>query len=78
MRIWGTHPPETIRGFVLSPYFYALRDDPERVAGTLHPPGLLAEVTARARGPATTSTPASSRELADAPSPGARPSTTRA
>jgi hypothetical protein len=72
VRIWGTHPPETVRGFVLSPYFYALRADPERVAGTLHPPGLLAEVTARALGPGDLEA-GLLRELAEAPSPGASP-----
>jgi hypothetical protein len=69
VRIWGTHPPETIRGFVLSPYFYALREDPERVAGTLHPPGLLAEVGARAVGPGDLDAGVL-RELADAPPAG--------
>jgi hypothetical protein len=72
VRISGTHPPETIRGFVLSPYFHALREDPERVAGTLHPPGLLAEVTARGLGPEDLEA-GLLRELADAPSPGASP-----
>lgn len=72
VRIWGTHPPETIRGFVLSPYFYVLRDDPERVGGTLHPPGLLAEVTARALGPEDLEA-GLLPELAEAPSPGASP-----
>jgi predicted AlkP superfamily phosphohydrolase/phosphomutase len=71
VRIWGTHPPETIRGFVLSPYFHALREDPERVAGTLHPPGLLAEVRARALGPDDVDT-VLLRELADIP-PGVSP-----
>jgi len=50
VRIWGTHPPEKIQGFVLSPYFHALRVDPERAATTLHPPALLAEIQARALG----------------------------
>jgi hypothetical protein len=72
VRIWGTHPPETIRGFVLSPYFHALREDPERVAGTLHPPGLLAEVEARGLGPEDLDE-GLLRELADAPTPGASP-----
>jgi hypothetical protein len=72
VRIWGTHPPETIRGFVLSPYFHALREDPERVVGTLHPLGLLAEVTARALG-AEDLEAGLLRELAEAPSPGASP-----
>jgi hypothetical protein len=70
VRIWGTHPPETIRGFVLSPYFDVLREDPERVAGTLHPPGLLAEVQARGLG-AEDLEAGLLRELAEAPSPGA-------
>jgi predicted AlkP superfamily phosphohydrolase/phosphomutase len=51
VRIWGTHPPETIHGFVVSPYFYVLRGDPTRAATTLHPPALLAEIEARAVGP---------------------------
>jgi hypothetical protein len=69
VRVWGTHPPETIRGFVLSPYFYALRNDRERVGGTLHPLGLLAEVTARALGPEDLDA-GLLPELAEAPSPG--------
>jgi hypothetical protein len=72
VRIWGTHPPETIRGFVLSPYFHALREDAQRVPGTLHPPGLLAEVRARAVGPDDIDA-GLLRELADAPTPGASP-----
>ena len=72
VRIWGTHPPETIRGFVLSPYFHVLREDPQRVPGTLHPPGLLAEVRARAVGPGDIDT-VLLRELADAPTPGMSP-----
>jgi hypothetical protein len=72
VRIWGTHPPETIRGFVLSPYFHALREDPERVRGTLHPPGLLAEVQARGVG-ADDLDAVLLRELADAPASGASP-----
>jgi len=70
VRLWGTHPPEKIRGFVLSPYFHALRDDPDRAAGTLHPPALLAEIQARAV--VEHDLDASLlRELAQAPSPGA-------
>jgi hypothetical protein len=72
VRIWGTHPPETIRGFVLSPYFHALREDPQRVPGTLHPPGLLAEVRARGVGPDDIDA-GLLRELADAPAPGTSP-----
>jgi predicted AlkP superfamily phosphohydrolase/phosphomutase len=51
VRVWGTHPPETIRGFVLSPYFHLLRTDPARSADALHPRDLLAEVSARAVSP---------------------------
>lgn len=72
VRIWGTHPPETITGFVLSPYFHALREDPERVPGTLHPTGLLAEVRARGLGPGDLDS-VLLRELADAPAPDASP-----
>jgi predicted AlkP superfamily phosphohydrolase/phosphomutase len=48
VRIWGTHPTERVQGFMLSHYFHVLRHDPSRAAATLHPPDLLAEVTARA------------------------------
>lgn len=48
VRLWGSHPPEPVQGFMLSNYFHLLRDRPERVATTLHPNDLLAE--ARARG----------------------------
>ncbi len=51
VRVWGTHPPEAIRGFVVSPYFHLLRDDPARAAGTVFPRDLLAEIAARAVGP---------------------------
>ena len=37
VRVWGTHPPETIRGFVLSPYFHLLRGDPARAGGRAPP-----------------------------------------
>lgn len=46
VRVSGTHPPETIRGFVLSPYFHVLRHD-ERAASTLHPADLLSEIQVR-------------------------------
>ncbi len=48
VRVWGTHPPEAIHGFVVSPYFHLLRGDPERAASTLHPRELLPEISARA------------------------------
>jgi hypothetical protein len=51
VRVWGTQPPETIRGFVVSPYFHLLRQDRERAASTLHPTHLLAEAAARAVDP---------------------------
>jgi hypothetical protein len=72
VRIWGTHPPETIQGFVLSPYFHVLRNDPQRAAGTLYPPALLAEVRARAVDAGDLDV-ALLRELADAPASGASP-----
>ncbi len=56
VRVWGTHPPETVRGFVLSPYFHLLRRDPERAATTLYPRDLLDEVRRAPSGRAT-STP---------------------
>jgi len=47
VRVWGTHPPQNVQGFVLSPYFHLLRHDPARVGEALHPPDLLREVAAR-------------------------------
>jgi hypothetical protein len=47
VRIWGTHPAQRRSGFVLSPYFHVLTDDP-RAAEALAPPDLLGEVKARA------------------------------
>ena len=47
VRVWGTHPPQDVQGFVLSPYFHLLRHDPARAGEALHPPDLLREVTAR-------------------------------
>jgi predicted AlkP superfamily phosphohydrolase/phosphomutase len=72
VRIWGTHPPETIQGFVLSPYFHVLRNDPQQAASTLHPPALLGEVRARAV-EARDLDVALLRELADVPASGASP-----
>jgi predicted AlkP superfamily phosphohydrolase/phosphomutase len=70
--VWATHPPEKIRGFVLSPYFYVLRGDPERAPGALLPKDLLAEVEARAVNPSNLD-PALLRELTDAPAVGRAP-----
>jgi predicted AlkP superfamily phosphohydrolase/phosphomutase len=47
VRVWGTHPPQTVQGFVLSPYFHLLRHDPARAAEALYPTDLLREVAAR-------------------------------
>jgi hypothetical protein len=46
VRVWGTHPAERRRGFVLSPYFHVLADGP-RAAEALSPPDLLGEAKAR-------------------------------
>jgi hypothetical protein len=46
VRIWGTHPAEHRRGFVLSPYFHVLAEG-ERAAEALSPPDLLEEARAR-------------------------------
>ena len=52
VRVWGTQPPEAIKGFVVSPYFHLLSGDPQRAAAALHPKDLLKEVAARmVRGP---------------------------
>jgi predicted AlkP superfamily phosphohydrolase/phosphomutase len=51
VRFWGTHPPERLRGFMLSNYFHLLREDPARMRDTLYPPDLADEVRARAVAP---------------------------
>jgi hypothetical protein len=72
VRVWGTHPPETIRGFVLSPYFHLLRGDPARAADALFPRDLLPEVVARAVSPRDLD-PALLADLAEVPAPPASP-----
>jgi hypothetical protein len=47
VRVWGTQPPEAIQGFVVSPYFHLLSQDPARASSALHARDLLKEVTAR-------------------------------
>jgi predicted AlkP superfamily phosphohydrolase/phosphomutase len=74
VRVWGTHPPETIRGFVVSPYFHLLRGDPERAAGTVFPRDLLPEIAARAVS-ARDLDPALLADLADAAAPADAPLT---
>jgi hypothetical protein len=52
VRVWGTQPPEAIKGFVVSPYFHLLSGDAQRAAAALYPSDLLTEVAARmVRGP---------------------------
>jgi predicted AlkP superfamily phosphohydrolase/phosphomutase len=70
VRVWGTHPPETIRGFVVSPYFHLLLGDPVRAAGTVFPRDLLPEIGARAVSPRDLD-PALLADLADAAAPSA-------
>jgi predicted AlkP superfamily phosphohydrolase/phosphomutase len=48
VRVWGTYPPERVKGFMLSPYFHLLRDDPSRSGETLYPKDLLVETSSRA------------------------------
>jgi hypothetical protein len=48
VRLWGTYPPERVKGFMLSPYFHLLRKDPRRSGDTLYPRDLLAEAGSRA------------------------------
>jgi len=70
--LWGTHPPERIAGFVLSPYFHLLRHDRDRASTALYPGDLLDEV--RARGvDAHDIDPALLGELAPANDPGESP-----
>jgi predicted AlkP superfamily phosphohydrolase/phosphomutase len=66
VRIWGTHPPEKVQGFMLSPYFHLLSDDPARATTTLFPPDLWKEVLARAVRPGEVD-PALVREFVDDP-----------
>ena len=47
VRVWGTQPPEAIQGFVVSPYFHLLSQDPARASSALHARDLLKEVAAR-------------------------------
>ena len=47
VRFWGTFPPERLHGFMVSPYFHVLKDDPARVRETLYPVDLVQEVRAR-------------------------------
>jgi hypothetical protein len=72
VRVWGTHPPEKIRGFVVSPYFHLLRGEPERAKGAVFPGDLLPEIAARAVGPAELD-PALLADLADPAPPAKRP-----
>jgi hypothetical protein len=72
VRVWGTHPPETIRGFVVSPYFHLLRGDPQRAASAVFPRDLLPEIDARAVGPRDLD-PVLLADLADAAAPAAAP-----
>jgi hypothetical protein len=72
VRVWGTHPPEAIRGFVLSPYFHLLRGAPTREAGALFPRDLMREVAARAVS-ARDLDPALLADLAEVPAPPASP-----
>lgn len=48
VRLWGTYPPERVKGFMLSPYFHLLRSDPARSGDTLYPRDLLRETASRA------------------------------
>lgn len=50
VRLWGTHPAESVQGFMLSPSFHRLARGRAEVA--LHPDDLLAEVKARVVAPA--------------------------
>jgi predicted AlkP superfamily phosphohydrolase/phosphomutase len=72
VRVWGTYPPETIRGFVVSPYFHLLHGDPERAAGTVFPRDLLPEIAARVVGPRDLD-PVLLADLADAAAPASAP-----
>ena len=47
VRFWGTHPPERVKGFMLSHTFHQPPSGPEHVADVLHPRDLLNEVWAR-------------------------------
>jgi predicted AlkP superfamily phosphohydrolase/phosphomutase len=70
VRVWGTHPPETIRGFVVSPYLHLLLRQAGRAAGAVFPRDLLPEIEARAVS-ARDLDPALLADLADAAAPSA-------
>jgi hypothetical protein len=70
--VFGTQPPEKIRGFVVSPYFHLLRHDPARLGTSMRPHDLLAEAEARVLEPSELD-PALLRELAAPSEPAASP-----
>ena len=47
VRVAATHPAEQVQGFMVSPYFHLLRDEPARLAQAVFPHDLLAEIAAR-------------------------------
>jgi predicted AlkP superfamily phosphohydrolase/phosphomutase len=71
VRFWGTHPPERVKGFMLSHAFHQPPAGPEHAAEVLHPPDLLNEVWARVVEP-TVVPPQLVAEFVDAsvPAPG--------
>jgi predicted AlkP superfamily phosphohydrolase/phosphomutase len=47
VRFWGTHPPERVKGFMLSHAFHRPQTGAAQAMEVLHPPDLLNEVWAR-------------------------------
>jgi predicted AlkP superfamily phosphohydrolase/phosphomutase len=47
VRFWGTHPPERVKGFMLSHTFHQPQGGVQHASEVLHPPDLLNEVWAR-------------------------------
>jgi predicted AlkP superfamily phosphohydrolase/phosphomutase len=69
VRFWGTHPPERVKGFMLSHTFHQPQGGPRHAAEVLHPPDLLNEVWARVVDPQMVPAPLVS-EFVDTTVPG--------
>jgi hypothetical protein len=69
VRMWGTHPAQKARGFMLSPYFHLLADGP-RAAESVAPVELLEQARARVVHPGEIDRGLVSRFL-EPPAPGA-------
>jgi hypothetical protein len=76
VRVWGTHPVQKTRGFMLSPYFHLLADGP-RAAEAMAPDDLIGEARARVVRAGDLDPGLLSRFLEPAPRPAASPAPLR-